>query len=71
MESPKYSLWSESIFVMMLNKGDKTFVESNLPPIPVSIIAISTLFSAKYINAMTVVISKKVAQISSDLFLIL
>ena len=44
---PKNSLWSNPIFVIRETRGFKIFVESNLPPKPVSITAISTLDFAK------------------------
>jgi len=44
--------------VIMLISGMITFVESNRPPRPVSIIAISIASSLKYLNAAAVNISK-------------
>ena len=45
--SPSRFVWSRLIFVMIDNIGCMIFVLSNLPPSPVSMIAISTLFFAK------------------------
>ena len=50
--------------VITVNTGLTTFVESSLPPNPVSIIAMSTFFSLKWLKAIAVVTSKKVDLIS-------
>ena len=62
---PKISLWSNDIGVITVKSGVRTFVESSLPPSPVSTTAISTFLLAKYLNAIAVVVSKKVDSISS------
>ena len=57
---PKYSVWSKLIEVITLTIGLSTaFVESSLPPIPVSNITKSTDFFLKYKKAAAVIISKK------------
>ncbi len=46
--SPRYSVWSRPMDVITETSGLKTFVASSLPPMPVSIIAISIFLSLKY-----------------------
>ena len=54
-EFPNLSVWSNEIEVITDNKGFFiVLVASYLPPKPVSIIAISTLLSAKYLKAEAV-----------------
>ena len=55
--------------VIAVTKGSTTFVESNLPPSPTSMIAISTFCFTKYSKAITVVVSKKVELILCICFL--
>ena len=47
------------------NSGVIILVESNLPPKPVSITAISTFSFSKYLKAKAVVHSKKLGSITS------
>ena len=56
---PKNCVWSRLMLVMIESSGRMMFVQSNLPPSPVSITATSTWLSAKNLNASAVVISKK------------
>ena len=57
-ESPNTFWWSYPTFVTRPINGDIIFVESNLPPKPTSIIAISIFLNLKYSNANNVEISK-------------
>ena len=56
---PRRAIWSIPILVIILNIGLIILVLSNLPPNPVSIMAISTFSLAKYSKAIPTVISKK------------
>ena len=56
---PKNLVWSRLIFVIIDNIGVIILVQSSRPPSPTSIIAISIWQSAKYLNAIAVVSSKK------------
>ena len=60
---PSISIWSIEIGVITVRLGLITFVESNLPPNPVSIMATSTLCSLKWFKAIAVVTSKNVESI--------
>ena len=60
MVLPKYSWWSISIGVITETIGVKTFVASQLPPIPTSKETASTGVSAKETNDIAVNTSKKV-----------
>ena len=67
--SPRMSLWSKEMGVIAVILGFTTFVESSLPPRPTSITAKSTFSFAKCVNAIAVVVSKNVDDISSISFL--
>ena len=64
-ESPRYFMWSSAIWVTALTSGVTTLVLSSRPPRPTSTTAISAPRAAKSASAMAVVISKKVALVSS------
>ena len=55
------------MLVIILSSGVITLVLSNLPPRPVSMIAISTFCFAKYSKAIATVISKKLGSIEDKL----
>ena len=61
ISSPRCSVCSISISVIIDTTGFRTFVASSLPPMPTSTTAKSTFSIAKYINAIAVVNSKKVS----------
>ena len=67
--SPKISIWSQPILVITERSGVIMLVESNLPPRPTSIIAISTCSRAKISKANATVISKNEGLIFSKLAL--
>ncbi len=56
---PRIFVWSRLIWVIAVTSGSTTFVESRRPPRPVSMTATSIAWSAKYLNAVAVRISKK------------
>ena len=58
--SPRISTWSKPMDVITETIGETTFVESSLPPKPVSNIARSTFALWKCSKAMPVIHSKKV-----------
>ena len=45
--SPRYWVWSRPMLVITHKSGWMIFVQSNLPPMPTSITATSTFWSAK------------------------
>jgi hypothetical protein len=59
MVSPRYFWWSSDMSAITEISGSTTLVASKRPPIPTSSTAISIPTLAKYSNAITVSISKK------------